>query len=266
MKKKQLKEFLKRYDKFKNNNLPTPFWDDERQTFEYVWFNPEISSLYYDDENLPSIQSSITDAMGDIACTGLYYPYSCNHFVCEEEDNREVIKKCYGHTHGHSFDEVVRDLYNFPESFKITKKDEEYYSHQELRYLKLVQKYLLFIGLTDLNKPNYSAKRYQNKRQKKYGMAYINFFPKKSIDDFIKGKRDFVVIKDNIKIYEQVKFDPSVKQIELIADEDGNNRLFIEYTGFKIVRYKDIKINYKSDELKDNDKVVIKYFKILEKL
>lgn len=27
---------MKRYDKFKKNNLPTPFWDDERLTLEYV--------------------------------------------------------------------------------------------------------------------------------------------------------------------------------------------------------------------------------------
>ena len=29
-------DFNSRYDKFKENNLPTPFWDEERQTLEYV--------------------------------------------------------------------------------------------------------------------------------------------------------------------------------------------------------------------------------------
>ena len=29
------------YSRFKKNNLPTPFWDDERQTLEYVHFTPK---------------------------------------------------------------------------------------------------------------------------------------------------------------------------------------------------------------------------------
>lgn len=36
MKKRKYNEFMKRYDKFKNNNLPTPFWYNERKTLEYV--------------------------------------------------------------------------------------------------------------------------------------------------------------------------------------------------------------------------------------
>ena len=35
MKKHEFIEFEKRYEKFQKNNLPTPFFDDERQTFEY---------------------------------------------------------------------------------------------------------------------------------------------------------------------------------------------------------------------------------------
>ena len=38
MKEGDYKEFIKRYDQFKKNNLPTPFWDEERQTLEYVYF------------------------------------------------------------------------------------------------------------------------------------------------------------------------------------------------------------------------------------
>ena len=39
MKKFEYNEFVKRYNKFKKNNLPTPFWDSERQTLEYVYFD-----------------------------------------------------------------------------------------------------------------------------------------------------------------------------------------------------------------------------------
>lgn len=48
MNKNQTKEFLKRYDKFKKNNLPTPFCDDERQIFEYVSFDLELD--YYNNK------------------------------------------------------------------------------------------------------------------------------------------------------------------------------------------------------------------------
>ena len=49
MNKKEYKEFLKRYDKFQKNNLPTPFWDDERQTLEYVHFINEEEREISDD-------------------------------------------------------------------------------------------------------------------------------------------------------------------------------------------------------------------------
>ena len=42
MKKHEFIEFEKRYEKFKKNNLPTPFFDDERQTFEYVYYSNHI--------------------------------------------------------------------------------------------------------------------------------------------------------------------------------------------------------------------------------
>ena len=38
---KKMIEFNKRYDKFKKYNLPAPFWDEERQTFEYVLFESD---------------------------------------------------------------------------------------------------------------------------------------------------------------------------------------------------------------------------------
>ena len=74
MNKKQTKEFEKRYDKFKNSNLPTPFWDDERQTLEYVY--------YYD--NKPVINNCLFEALADIALTGFYYSFTCGHRTREK--------------------------------------------------------------------------------------------------------------------------------------------------------------------------------------
>ena len=58
MNKKQIKEFLKRYDKFKKNNLPTPFWDDERQIFEYVSFDSELD---YFNNKIKKMKNLIED-------------------------------------------------------------------------------------------------------------------------------------------------------------------------------------------------------------
>ncbi len=33
---KEYQKFIKRYDKFKDNNLPTPFWDEERQVPKFI--------------------------------------------------------------------------------------------------------------------------------------------------------------------------------------------------------------------------------------
>ena len=42
MNKKEYQEFMKRYEKFKKNNLPTYFWDEERQTYEYVYYDNQL--------------------------------------------------------------------------------------------------------------------------------------------------------------------------------------------------------------------------------
>ena len=46
------KAFNLRYEKFKKNNLPTPFWDKERQVLEYVFY----------DKDHYNINSNLTDA------------------------------------------------------------------------------------------------------------------------------------------------------------------------------------------------------------
>ena len=52
---------------------------------------------------------------------------------------------------------------------------------------------------------------------------------------------------------------------ELITDKDYNFKLFIEYTYDEIKLYKDIKDIYHVDNLNDCDKVIVRYFKILDK-
>ena len=147
--------FNKRYDKFKNNNLPTPFWDQERQTFEYVYFDNDT-----DDKSISlQININLSKALEDICHVGLYYSFSTRNLESNEDNY---------HNHAHSFEEVVRTLYNFPESFNIAQDEEQFYSKQELDYLKKIQSYLLLIGLKDIETVDIPFERYQNKNRSKY--------------------------------------------------------------------------------------------------
>lgn len=269
MNKNKFKNFIKRYDIFYQNNLPTPFWDEERQTLEYVYYNSELSyweKVYKTDtknyDGKLKVNSNLIEALENIAYTRFYYPYTSGYFTYAKGNKSKLN---IGHTHSHSFEGVVKDLYDFPESFMISKDEEQFYSKQQLEYLRRVQKYLLFIGLKDINDNKSNKKRYINKKQKKYGMADIRSYQNKTINDFLTGKRNFIVIiPDNIDIYERYKEYPKHYKKELVVDLEDNFKMFIEYTYQEIKLYKEIKGIYNNKKLKDNDKIIVEYFKILE--
>lgn len=272
MNKREYKEFEKKYDKFKKNNLPRDFFDDERQTLEYVYYVDELDSINKafmqeneDFDRRLHVEKRLVDALGDIACTGFCYPYTCKYFTLpkkdDEKEKRDYVIKL-GHTHAHDFDHVVSSLYDFPESFKIEDDELEYYSKQELEYLRRVQKYLLFIGMRDLEKSKPSVTRYRNKLQKKYGKAFIHSFKDESLNDFLSGKRDFVV-----RVWYD-SFTPSVydeDEVCLFTDLEDNFKMYIRYTFSEEKTYKEIKDIFKDERFKDNDKVILRHFEILEK-
>ena len=258
MKNKDYENFRKRYDKFKKYNLPTPFFDDERQTREYIWFNNSN-----DNELKENVTSTLSYAMEEIAFTQLYYSFNCRSFNAKMVGNKYVTDEKIGHNHAHSFEEVLELLYDFPESFKISKKDEIYYSRQELMFLRDVQKYLQFIGLKDIKWSPRSNSRYRNSKQKKYGNAYIHSFKNSVIKNIENGKRNFKVIHYikgyKPKIYKNGEFKA------LITNEKGDFKFFVEFTHEEIKNVKEIRKVYKNKSISDNDKVIVCYFKILEK-
>lgn len=264
MSKFNYEKFKKRYNKFKKNNLPTPFWDEERQTFEYVYFynGKSIINSEVAKDNL-EVNPSLTDSLGEIALTGFYYPFTDKHITMRKINNKYQKEVEVGHNHAHSFEEVVEFLYDSPESFSISKDEVEFYSKQELEYLRRVQKYLLFIGMKDLVVNKRSNKRYQNKLQKKYENVMIYKFKNNVIEDILDGKRNFRVI-EWYEGYEEEKYKPKEYQA-LLVDEEDNIKVFVEFTYDEAKTYKDIKRLYKNDLLKDEDKIIVKYFKILEK-
>ncbi len=255
MKEHKFIDFQKRYDKFKKNNLPTPFFDDERQTFEYVYYSNHFFSN--NNEKYPEVNSTLTDALADIAFTGLYYSFNCKIITGTQED----VKITYGHSHAHSFDEVVRHLYDFPKSFNIPKEDEKFYSEQELHYLRRVQKYLLFIGLKDIEKTRkIPVSRYRNKNQKKYGNLRIYRISNSILEQILPRKIDFMVFEWFSNHNKECFIDKKV----LIADEEDNIKLLIKFTKEETKLYKEIRNVYPQKDFKDDDEVIIEYFKILK--
>ena len=263
MKKKEYQTFLERYNKFKNNNLPTPFWDEERQTLEYIYFDQKEKKNTLNDSKL-HINYNLTDALEDLTYASFYYSYNSKLFHRKKiDDNNYEDISLVGHTHAHSFEEVVNDLYNFPESFSILKEDEHFYSKQELEYLRKVKKYLLFIGLKDSASYKKSITRYRNSKQKKYENAYIYKFSNKEINLILKGKN--YLIYEYLELYKENKIYNKGEYQALIVDEEDNFKLFIEFTHENIQSYYSVKNVYHNDKLNDTDKVLVRYFKVLEK-
>ena len=156
----------------------------------------------------------------------------------------------------------MRALYYSPESFAINKEDEEFYSKQELKYLKLVQNYLLLIGVKDLIDLKRPAYRYRNKLKEKYKNAFIYNFSPKILDGIEAGKINFRVI--DYSEYSREKTYDNHEYKGLLVDENEKFKFFVEFTKSEIKEYKDIKDIYTLDK-KDDDKINVIYFKILER-
>ncbi len=265
MKKRDYKNFIKRYDKFKKNNLPTRFFDDERQTLEYVYFyNGKFVLNSETAKDELEISQSLTDALGEIAYTGFYYSYTDKHIEGRFIENGKIVEKIVvGHNHAHSFEEVVMSLYNSPESFSISEDEKQFYSKQELEYLRRVQKYLQFIGMKDIGTGKIPVSRYRNKIHAKYENALIYTFNDFALDKIMKGERNFRVIEWYPEYGEPRIFEPKEYRA-LIVDKEDNFKMYIEFTHEEIVQYKDIKEVCKKDSLEDDDKLIAVYFKTLE--
>ena len=247
MKKNEYLEFLKRFDKFKKCTLPCSYWDEERQTYEYVWNdkNREIN---------PQLSNNLAWPLEHFTWAELYYSYS----IVKTKTNPT------GHTHAHAFEEVLRDLYDYPESFNISKEEEEFFSKQELDYLRRIKKYLLFIGLKDCDPfKRVSKTRYYNKKVLKYADCCIYTLGPHNKKNIMSGKQDFITWK-YYKEFKPETYDKKEYQA-LLVDKEDNFLCLIEFTHSKVLKYKDIKHILKIKDEKDNSNIIVRYFKIIEK-
>lgn len=133
----------RRYKKFKNLYLPFAFYDDKRDTLEYLLTSDKVD-----------VENSLYESFSNIINYGFIYHYEIKY----ERLTKDGIKVIKDICHGHNFDEVIRELYNYPESFRIPKKFAKEYSNQELSFLKKLQNYLKIINLKDSHLPDGYAK------------------------------------------------------------------------------------------------------------
>ncbi|MCI8467800.1 MAG: hypothetical protein HFI08_06425 [Bacilli bacterium] len=131
----------KRYKKFRNCNLPCPFFDKKRDTFEWVYYDGYRQNGY-------DIQTSLYEALGNVSKSGVTYHYEAVMYGQKNSEEKEA-KYQMMLDHCHSFDEVIERVYRYPETFHIPDNYLEEYSKQELRCLKKIQSYLKVIGLPD---------------------------------------------------------------------------------------------------------------------
>ena len=145
----------------------------------------------------------------------------------------------------------------------FSKEEEKYYSEQELKFLKRVRKYLLFIGVKDDLSPRRSMKRYRNPLQKKYKDIYVRSLPNEYIEKIINGEVNYIIQHYNEEYSKEENFKPKEYR-NLLCDFDYDIRLLVEYKKSRIKEYKEVKELYKNEEMKDTDKVLVVYFDIKE--
>lgn len=118
--------------------------------------------------------------------------------------------------------------------------------------------------MKDLETSKKFISRYRNKIHSKYEKAYIYKQSDETIRNILNGKRDFRAIdwylgySRNNKTYKPKEYQA------LIVDKDENFKMFIEFTHEEVKFYKDVKKIYKREDLKDDDKLIIYHFKIIE--
>lgn len=244
------------YGKFKNCTLPYPFHDDKRWTFEWVWYDK--NSGYY------NTWVQLSDALPK---SGLIYHYEAKMIDLKTGKN-ELISE-----HAHSFDEVLRAMYEYPESFNILDKDKCEYSEQELELIKENQNYFKLIGLKDYQRSEEIGKlnaeyqridekkhknlkdlyflftyqrkfdkerekenliRYNNCNHQKYSEAYTRHWDNDVIEAAFSGKKKTVIRR-------KYSFNSSMVGMKyLLVDEDLEFRGLIEFVKEEIFKFDEL--------------------------
>ncbi len=167
--------------KYESCSLPydlvtdNPFTGDS--SYNWITYNNELITNY-----------SLYESMSDIIRYGFIY-----HYETEEQDTEY-------HSHGHSYEDVLRTLYYYPEHFHIPNDSLHEYSNQELKFIKRMKSYLLLIGLKNL-KPTETEQemeeqklsRSNNELARKYSLYGFYEPHNRSLKDILNGKYNYLI-------------------------------------------------------------------------
>lgn len=260
-----------RYKKVKRCSLPYPFWDKKRYTFEWVRYSKDYKHYCAD----PNLFYSI----GEIARTGVTYHYKAKlygrEFPTQEIKYRLMVNHC------HSFEEVVRALYDYPETFFIPDEFLDEYSKQELSYLKEIKNYLLLIGLKDIKEGKERKmldekwdiiynKKHKNIKDRIFMMNYSKRWKKLEHEEYLKRYSNSKIWefssdrhldidnekvanaimngKKNYKINVKYSFSESFKNQKYLVSYDGKYLGIVQVVDEKVIKFKDLNedmVNYK---------------------
>ena len=177
------------------------------------------------------------------------------------------------HSHTHSFDSVIRELYYNPETFNIDDKDKILYSKQELIYLRKLQKFLLALSVKDIK--NYDkqelVKRSKNRNVKKI----LEYRPLKctiTAQLILNGKRKYMITKyyndDSLKMKGKYIIldseDNYLGLVETIKQKIKIKEMKNKNIDFRILKYKNID-EYKKDIMNDFNIKSEEEYVVLEK-
>lgn len=196
-----------------------PIWKDDFYIMDEAYYDYKNNKVDYKINTYYNIY----EAFSKIIYDNFYYSYNI--------DNH--------HMHNHNIEEVIRDLYNYPETFTILEDEEFLFSKQELRYLKRLKNFLNIIGLKDIKKydRDYLFERARNKKLKKIleyrrlNLEFANKIKDRKIDKFI------------LKYYEIIHSNINGKYMLF---DDNYNFICLLKTKREIIKFKDLKdIDYK---------------------
>ncbi len=260
----------RRYKPFKNCSIPYPLFDPKRDVIEWVtYYKDYYNELTYD------VRNNLLDALGNVANTGITYHFRANLYGCDEPDQKPKYR--FITSHRHSFDEIIKELYDYPETFEIPNEFLDEYSTQELAFLIQIKKYLHLIDLKDYRsceeilelderwdeihqKEHYNLKdwlfilsydrkwkkanikekleRYNNSKAREYASYYqMHFDNDKIADAVMSGKKDY-------RIYVEYPFSSSkLNTKHLIINSQYDYLGIAVITSEKIIKFKDLKEN-----------------------
>lgn len=124
--KKSLKEYIN-YKKYKKFNVPIKDKNNNWNLLTEDFINKDYF-IY---------SGNILNVMGEYCNDSLVYYFNYSNLNIS--------------SHEHSFDYILFNLYEYPETFNIKDEDKKYYTERQLHFLNSLQKKLIEDGLKDIS-------------------------------------------------------------------------------------------------------------------